>query len=661
MPISDSTVNYLLKESKVFCVLPWVHLNINRNGFMNACCSASDKNIYHFGNVKKSSIRELWQGTGICDFRKKMLCEESNPLCQMCYDYEKLKIGSPRIEANKSFEKYSKWIKTSNLDSGFAPNAKPIYWEIRFSNKCNLRCRTCSHYYSSLWYKEDLLLNKITDTTENTIVTCSNNQKNLLDELEKIVDDVEYIYFVGGEPLISDEHHHILQILNKNKQHNVDLLYNTNLTNLNYNGIDICELWSKFNNVNVLCSIDDSQKRGEYIRHGSHWKAIVDNRRKINNICSNVNVLLNPTFSVYNAWHLTDFHKEWVGLGFDDIEDIKINILDEPAYLSARILPDDFKIEVSNKIEKHIQWMKENSLKKDKDRLDSVIMNWKELLVHMQSKRLASKISEFYSISLKLDTLRCESFHKTFPELSILSDDLYKNIIDTNNYDDNNSILMEKPNVKQDYLVNRNSTFIISKKHFTSDKIPKKIRMSISRGKEEIELYGEIKYPNQKIELKGWSQIITVDIFRLNADLSFSLSSPIPRFMTICWWFDDYGKTNKLENNIVKSKILKNKNTLILNPMTQPIIYSIESNILCLIDKNYFPKDWKPMSIVIQIAIKDTINKKLNGSVLFNNNVYNLSGWYTDIKLASFSLDENLCFNVSLPTRRKIQIIWWCE
>ena len=49
---------YLLNESKTFCMFPWVHLNVTPKGDIYPCCS-NDYTV-PFGNTKQTSLKEAF-------------------------------------------------------------------------------------------------------------------------------------------------------------------------------------------------------------------------------------------------------------------------------------------------------------------------------------------------------------------------------------------------------------------------------------------------------------------------------------------------------------------------------------------------------------------------------------------------------------------------
>ena len=85
-------------------------------------------------------------------------------------------------------------------------------------------------------------------------------------------DNVEKIYFAGGEPLIMPEHFQLLtKLIETGRSKNVTLIYNTNCTILDYKGNNLLDLWKNFKWVNIGASIDAMGTRIEYIRKGTRW------------------------------------------------------------------------------------------------------------------------------------------------------------------------------------------------------------------------------------------------------------------------------------------------------------------------------------------------------------------------------------------------------
>ena len=95
--------------------------------------------------------------------------------------------------------------------------------DIRNTNFCNLKCRYCGPHFSSQWAEE---LDKFPSIRRQDI----SNYKDTL-----ITDSLHWMYFTGGEPLISGEHWELLEeLIAGGRSGRISLMYNTNLTTIKY-------------------------------------------------------------------------------------------------------------------------------------------------------------------------------------------------------------------------------------------------------------------------------------------------------------------------------------------------------------------------------------------------------------------------------------------
>ena len=140
--------NFLLKESKTFCIYPWIHLHAYPTGEAYPCCHA--EMYYPVGNTQFKSLEEIWYDAPMRELRKDMLNERPNPACTRCYEQEESGFFSGRRSANKHHGHHIGKIQTTPFEM--------TYWDIRFSNLCNLSCRSCGHIFSSSWYKDQVAL-----------------------------------------------------------------------------------------------------------------------------------------------------------------------------------------------------------------------------------------------------------------------------------------------------------------------------------------------------------------------------------------------------------------------------------------------------------------------------------------------------------------------
>lgn len=77
-------------NNKVFCVAPWLSLNINQNGNVQPCCNGD----LCLGNVLKEDIETIWNNDKIKNFRKAMVENIPQKHCTECYEKE---ISGPKI------------------------------------------------------------------------------------------------------------------------------------------------------------------------------------------------------------------------------------------------------------------------------------------------------------------------------------------------------------------------------------------------------------------------------------------------------------------------------------------------------------------------------------------------------------------------------------
>jgi len=428
-----------LVTSKAFCMKPWVHLHVAHFGEVPLCCNAAWGDEYAMGYIDKQSFDQIWNGQLMRDFRLKMLNDEPNFRCERCYEQEKVGLHSPRIAVNSSYANKLDWaLGTDAL--GFAPQAKPITWDIRITNLCNLKCRMCGHHSSSHWYDDAkaLGLEKASQNEavwHDTKVTHSPKDFNLLmQQLDFVIPDLDEIYFAGGEPLLMDEHYAILHKLIERGKTDVRLYYNTNFSQTTYKGIDVFSLWLNFDRVEVFASLDDSGSRGELQRCGLSWRKVEENRQRMLQICPQVQFVISSTITVFNVQHISDFHRDWVERGFICINEFKPHVLMYPPQYSIRILPMKLKKRAEEKLNAHIEWMiryaeqHPEALSPKPANLDSLIHEIRGCIKFMNSKDDSHLIPKFREITSRLDNLRSENTRAVFPEL----EEMWEESFDTN-------------------------------------------------------------------------------------------------------------------------------------------------------------------------------------------------------------------------------------
>ena len=396
---------FLLTESKTFCIYPWIHLHAYPTGEAYPCCHAEMK--YPVGNCRSSTLEEIWQDHPMQQLRADMLNETPNAACGRCYEQEQSGFFSGRKSANKHHGHQIHKLKENPFEM--------TYWDIRFSNLCNLKCRSCGHIFSSQWYQDQSKLAGGNWKESNQVLNyAGRTETDMWEQLLPHIDYVEQIYFAGGEPLLMEEHYRILDELVRRKRFDVRLIYNTNFTHTDLKGQSVFEYWKQFDSVAVGASLDGSGQYAEYIRKGSNWKQVEQNRIEMLQVCPDVDFYISPTLSIMNAWHLPNFHRDWVERGLIKPQDLNVNILQDPLHYRLDIAPIKYKQRLRIRYEEHLDWLRLH------DPLQRASVGFESAVNFMMATDNTHLIDTFWRKTHELDAIRAESWSDVLPELIAL-------------------------------------------------------------------------------------------------------------------------------------------------------------------------------------------------------------------------------------------------
>ena len=386
-----------------FCVLPWVHFHVGYKGNVRPCCINS-KTV---GNINKDNWERIWNGEELQMIRDSMLEGKKVASCSLCYQLEAAGKRSIRLESNEKF-------KHKITDIGKQVSS-PVYLDIRWSNHCNLKCRTCWHGASSKWYEDAVVLGKTLG--RNPLIRHVNSPEKLLDTMKPILSTVEECYFAGGEPLLQPETYKLLERFIETGNKTVFIRYNTNLTTLKLKERSVLELWKNFSNVQVDASLDATEEKGSYIRHGSKWDQILTNWDQIMEKTPHVKLKLTPTVSILNVHEVPHLHKEFVRDKRLLPHRISLNILQRPEEYNIKMLPDTEKKTIAQLYQKHTEWILENALRFPRSIIIPVIEDFKGVISYLNSSSGSKPMRKFLEETEMLDDLRQESLATTFPNL----------------------------------------------------------------------------------------------------------------------------------------------------------------------------------------------------------------------------------------------------
>jgi radical SAM protein with 4Fe4S-binding SPASM domain len=401
------------KVSESFCIMPWTHLHTWPNGNVYPCCLADSD--HPIGNLKRHTLEQIWNSPDLKKIRTQFLKGEQPAVCKRCYMQEDMGTPSFRISSNNQWAHHiDKAVETTDED-GTDNNFKLNYWDFRFSNVCNLRCRMCGPELSSSWYADQIKFYGSSTTNQALIHMNDGSLEDIMVYVDRFINDVEEIYFAGGEPFIMDEHYIILEKLIAAGNTKCRIRYNTNFTSLKFKDWDLIKLWKPFikdnlDNVRVFASLDAIENVAEYSRKGTKWSAVEANIQRLHK--HGMNVWTSSTISIFNIFELPKFVNRMFELGIPMEKMQMNNVLTFPDYYCINILPDELKENVIFTLDEHVRSIKDapNNFH---------IVNYYEVIKKYLYRPLGRPIEDLYGdfkrhTEIK-DKGRNESFIKTFP------------------------------------------------------------------------------------------------------------------------------------------------------------------------------------------------------------------------------------------------------
>lgn len=409
-------IENLVKNGKHFCVLPWVHFHAWPDSRVMPCCVA-DSNMPVSQIKPEESIIDMMNSDGYKEVRQKMLNDEPVEACKRCYDLEQVGTWTMRQSHNKRKGlEYVDYITDVTNDDGSLKDFEMKYMDIRFSNLCNMKCRSCGPSCSSLWAQEfqdkhgEELFKKYFPNQK--IVVNNNEDQTLMVKLKPYLKDVTEVYFAGGEIIITPEHYECLDYwIENNLTDQIELNYTTNFSTLKYKkNIDLIEYWKKFPNLQVWASLDAHGDLAECIRKGTDWKKIEQNMREIKEKVPHVKFQITPTISIWNIFHFPKFFDYMIENGFiDTMTSPRFNLLTNPWYANIMILPNHVRHKLVNLYRVYQEKYKNNI-----DIHNGFKMIMYSLKVGEENK---GGILEFKKVNDELDVFRNEKFEDIVPEI----------------------------------------------------------------------------------------------------------------------------------------------------------------------------------------------------------------------------------------------------
>jgi MoaA/NifB/PqqE/SkfB family radical SAM enzyme len=200
-----------------------------------------------------------------------MIAGEKNPLCDTCWHSEAITGQSERTMGNVNIQKPDVYKETIDFSNIFHMN-------IFLGNKCNLACRMCSPWCSSLIAKQIDIIQQLPPTP--IVEFNDDTQKRIVEFIDKCK-DLKTLHMYGGEPLVNDFHDLICShLITTGRASKIILNLSTNLQ------VDLerkNDLYRHFKQVYITVSIDGEGDTYEYIRWPGNWNKMQNNLKILNN------------------------------------------------------------------------------------------------------------------------------------------------------------------------------------------------------------------------------------------------------------------------------------------------------------------------------------------------------------------------------------------
>ena len=273
------------------CMAPWTHTYLSPQTERRMCCASREpaQSFEQYidtsagtGKYTPITLDQHWNSEHMRSVRRRMMAGKTLPECDVC-NSKLLNTDVYRSYFNRLFaHKYADAMANTQADG--STTLKPVSWDYRFSNLCNFKCRTCGDMLSSAWESEQ---------RANNMIDWSNPKNNWMlpevrTEISQFQDTqieaefaqavaehrVEEVYWVGGEPLMIEQHwRYMKQIVDQGDGNRVYARYNTNLSRVDYRGINLySDILADLRDWQICASLDGTGSTGEYIRTGLDYE-----------------------------------------------------------------------------------------------------------------------------------------------------------------------------------------------------------------------------------------------------------------------------------------------------------------------------------------------------------------------------------------------------
>ena len=233
------------------------------------------------------TLEQHWNSDHMRSVRRRMMNGETLPECEVCND-KLLNTSVYRDYFSQLFGTRTAEVWDSTDPDG-STSMRPVSWDYRFSNLCNFKCRTCGDMLSSAWESEQKThdMVDVSNSKNNWMVPAIRKEISLFQDTQIEMEfssaverhSVEEIYWVGGEPLMYEQHwRYMKRIIELGDGPKLYARYNTNLSRVDYRNSNLySDLLAHIRDWQICASLDGTGDTGEYIRTGLEYVSFLKN------------------------------------------------------------------------------------------------------------------------------------------------------------------------------------------------------------------------------------------------------------------------------------------------------------------------------------------------------------------------------------------------
>jgi hypothetical protein len=331
--IDQKTIEWI-KNNQTVCVSPYSCLEFkltsaphNRKLEATCCCNLAEDTD---STLNIDRIKRVGQ---------EMAAGIRPNECKICWDTEKTGGRSERMKylVSTPIEKLKEFAQTRKTNE-FSVKAK-------FSNKCNLACRSCNPYDSNFWATTmgadpDP---QLTMDLSNDPLFWSTFTSEILENIEKYEDFS--VHPIGGETLITDGFKKLIYwAIDQGIADRITLKLTTSLA-ANISD-EFWQAFEKFKKVEFLASIDSVGDNYHCVRWPAKFSKVESNLAEIirRNQNQKFRLYLTPVFSLNNIFYAEDYLDWWESWADENHQQLLLynTYLYEPPRLMVEVLPEKY-------------------------------------------------------------------------------------------------------------------------------------------------------------------------------------------------------------------------------------------------------------------------------------------------------------------------------